>query len=108
MFTPKHFTNDYSRHLHPDVLSAIEKLKELYGEKLIFLSGDTKWIHFMVQGLPDELVARQLERRQKELFGTMYNFQILCPSDPSKRGLYLHHLHSPALRIEYKSGIYYC
>jgi len=108
MFSLKHFTNDYSRHLHPDVLSAIGKLRELYGDKLVFLSGNTQWIHFTVEGLPKELVARQLEKRQKELFGPMWNFQILCPSDPSVQGLYLHHLSTPALRIEYKSGIYYC
>jgi hypothetical protein len=94
------------RHLHPELQLILDSLQEMYGERLIILSSDTKWIHFRVQGLPDELVARQLDARG-DLFGETSHFQVLCPSDPTKHGLYLHHLSTPALRIDYKSGVRY-
>src|SRR5262249_4662201 len=95
-----------ARHLHQEVEEMLGVLEEMYGERLLFLDGDTEWIHFRVQGLPDELVARQLDARS-DLFGELSRFQILCPSDPTEHGLYLHHLKTPALQIEYRCGVRY-
>ena|SRR5882672_297300 len=105
-FSLIHFT--HGKKLDPAVREVLGKLHDTYGERLHFLSLDDKWIHFTVQGKTNEKLLRELDDLRETLFGNLLNFQVLCPSDPSSRGVYLHYLKTPALRIEYKSGVNYC
>lgn len=97
----------FGRVLDPDVLSVLNKLKEKYDVRLVFLSRETEWINFEVRGLTDEFVIRELEREQENIFGDMSRFQVVRGLDLSERGIFLRHLASFALRKPEDTGFWY-
>lgn len=97
----------FAKQLHPEVLSVLNKLKQKYGVRLIFLSPDTEWINFEVRGLTDEVLIRELDREQANLFGDMSHFQVVRGLDRVERGIFLRHLYSLSLRKPEDTGFWY-
>jgi hypothetical protein len=105
LYSLEQFCN--GRNLNPELLSVLEALDETY-DGLHFLSRDTKWINFRVQGMGDEALFSDIEEKQDDIFDDLSNFQILRPSrNSTDRGVFLHHLSSPSLRVEYLAGFGY-
>ena len=92
--------------LHPELQSVLEKLDEMFGPNLHFISDDGKYINFHVWGLTDDNLFKQLEDNEETIFdGNLSNFQILKPLGRSTdRGVFLRHLHTSSLRQEFKAG----
>jgi hypothetical protein len=92
-----------------EVLATLERIAVQYGSSLQVTEVDHEWIRFHVDHIPDALLLRQLEQIQSRVFSNSHQrFQLLCPQiSDGKRGIFLHHLATPALQSEYLAGVWF-
>ena len=96
------------RLVHPELQDVLQNLSEMFGPNLHFISHDGKYINFQVWGMTDEVLFRELEANQDDIFDDISVFQVLRPWGHSPdRGVFLQHLETPHLRSEYLSGFWY-
>ena len=92
-----------------EMLATLERIAVQYGSSLQVTEADHEWIRFHVDHIPDALLLRQLEQIQSRVFSNSHQrFQLLCPQiSDGKRGIFLHHLATPALQSEYLAGVWF-
>ncbi|HMF56034.1 MAG TPA: hypothetical protein VK619_06720 [Pyrinomonadaceae bacterium] len=110
MYTLKQYLA--GRNWHPDLLSVLQGLSDMYGDDLRFLSRDTKWINFVVMDTDDEELFQDLQDSQDDLFGEDFSrlphFHLVRPWGHSPvRGVFLLHMGSTSLRNEFRGGFWY-
>jgi len=95
--------------LHFEVMAILQRLSGLYGKALHITEIDREWIRFYVDRVSDAALIRELDHKQNLVFGSCQGrFQFLCPEVcDGKRGIFLHHLYSPALQQEYLPGCWF-
>jgi hypothetical protein len=88
-----------------ELQKVLDRLVEMFGPNLHFISYDDEFVNFQVWGLDDEVLFRELERNQETLFGSeLHKLQILRPFGRSNdRGVFLCYL-EPEIRHEYQAG----
>lgn len=101
----------YGRDLHPELLSVLRRLSDMYGPDLQFISRDTKWVNFCIRGYTDAVLFKDLQDNQDEIFGTDFRddpyFHVVRPWSGSARGVFLLYQSNTELYYEYKSGFWY-
>ena len=94
-----------------DFLAVLQRIANLY-PAIVVTQGDNEYIRFYVTGVPDAFLFGQLQKindhDKSKLFGQHpEQFQILCPRVPDgKPGIFLHHLSTPALQVEFCAGVW--
>ncbi|MGA9994410.1 MAG: hypothetical protein WBP93_03295 [Pyrinomonadaceae bacterium] len=109
MYTLEQFL--YGRELHPELVSVLRNLSDIYGTNLLFLSRDAKWVNFCVRGYTDEVLFRDLQDHQDEIFGADFRddpyFHVVRSYSGATRGIFLLYQSTTALYYEYLSGFWY-
>ena len=97
------------QNVHFEVMGVLQRLSTLFGKGLHVTEVDREWIRFYVDNVPDSSLVRQCDQKQQVIFGSAQGrFQILCPEvSDGRRGIFLHHLHCPALQEEYLPGVWF-
>ncbi len=102
-------TDSQIERLPEEFQSVSRGLASLFGEALLVDDDEPGWLMVKVRGMTDQCVFMTLDRERYRVFGDdFYDFQILCPSDPSRRpGVWLHDLSDDEVRAEYLQGFWY-
>jgi hypothetical protein len=94
-----------TRVLPQELKTVLQRLDEMYGENLRFLSDDEGYLNFYVWNKADDVLFHELENNKEQLFGhDLGKFQILRPYGRSgDRGVFLRYL-DPQARSEFQAG----